>query len=59
MTKPQYLANTDDKMTLLADPLFVIATSLEIIKHLSGNEKIVPEIKRIESALTKIGQIIK
>jgi hypothetical protein len=49
----------DEKIVKLRDPLFVIETSLEIIKNHSPDEKIQPELKRIESALTKIEQIIK
>jgi hypothetical protein len=51
--------STDEKIVKLRDPLFVIETSLEIIKNRSSDEKIQPELKRIEYALTKIGQIIK
>jgi hypothetical protein len=43
---------------LLRDPLFVIETALEIIKQRSSDDKIKPEIQRIETALTKIEKII-
>jgi hypothetical protein len=43
----------------IRDPLFVIETALQIIKNRSNNEDIKPELKRIESALTRIEQIIK
>ncbi|MGQ0771779.1 MAG: hypothetical protein ACT4NT_03290 [Nitrososphaerota archaeon] len=46
-------------MTRLRDPLFVIGTSLEIIKQRSQDDKIKPELKRIEDALTKIVQIMQ
>lgn len=43
----------------MRDPLFVIGTSLEIIKQRSSDDAIKSEIERIASALTKIEQIIK
>ena len=49
----------DEKIVRLRDPLFVIETSLEIIKNRSSDDKIRPELKRIESALARIGKIIK
>jgi hypothetical protein len=42
----------------IRDPLFVISTSLEIIKHKSDDESVQAEIKRIEKALEKICKII-
>ena len=47
------------KLTKMRDPLFVIGTSLEIIKHQSTNTEITPEIKRIENALNRIEEILK
>lgn len=44
--------------TNIRDPLFVIATSLEIIKHKSNDKSIQTEVKRIENALEKIGKIV-
>jgi len=46
------------KLTDLRDPLFVISTALKIIKLQSEDEKIGPEIKRIETALSKIEKIM-
>ncbi len=48
-----------DKLTELRDPLFVISTSLKIIKHQSVDKKLSPEIKRIEAALNKIEKIMQ
>jgi hypothetical protein len=48
-----------DKLTELRDPLFVISASLKIIKHQSVDEKLSPEIKRIETALGKIEKIMQ
>lgn len=53
------LLSDTEKIVKIRDPLFVIETSLEIIKSRSPDEKIQPEIERIESALTRIGKIIK
>lgn len=53
------LSDTDEKIVKIRDPLFVIETALAIIKNRSSDEQIRPELKRIESALTKIEQIIK
>jgi hypothetical protein len=53
------LSETDEKIVKLRDPLFVIGTALAIIKNRSSDAQIQPELKRIESALTKIEQIIK
>ncbi len=47
-----------EKLTELRDPLFVISASLKIIKHQSADEKLSPEIKRIETALNKIEKIM-
>ena len=47
------------KLTELRDPLFVISTSLKIIKHKSAETKLSPEIKRIEAALNKIEKIMQ
>lgn len=48
-----------EKITEMRDPLFVISTALKIIKHQSADEKLSPEIKRIETALDKIEKIIQ
>lgn len=48
----------EDRQSSIRDPLFVISTSLEIIKHKSSDESILAEIKRIEKALEKIRKII-
>ncbi|WP_158507466.1 hypothetical protein [Candidatus Nitrosotenuis cloacae] len=53
------MIQSDEKITKMRDPLFVIETSLEIIKQRSADDKIQPEIKRIESALTRLEQIMK
>jgi len=53
------LPDTEEKIVKLRDPLFVIETSLAIIKNRSSDEKIQPELERIASALTRIEQIIK
>jgi len=42
----------------IRDPLFVISTSLEIIKHKSDDKSVQAEIQRIEKALEKICKII-
>ncbi len=42
----------------IRDPLFVISTSLEIIKHQSDDKSVQAEIMRIEKALEKICKII-
>ena len=47
------------KLTELRDPLFVISASLKIIKHQSPDTKLSPEIKRIETALSKIEKIMQ
>lgn len=47
------------KLTELRDPLFVISASLKIIKHQSADTKLSPEIKRIETALSKIEKIMR
>lgn len=47
------------KLTELRDPLFVISTALKIIKHQSEDKKITPEIKRIETALSRIEKIMQ
>jgi capsule polysaccharide export protein KpsE/RkpR len=52
------MSGADDKITQLRDPLFVINTSLEIIKNRSSDEKINPELQRIKAALEKIDKII-
>lgn len=52
------MATCDEKLVSMRDPLFVINTSLEIIKHQSADESIQPEIKRIEMALDKINKIL-
>lgn len=45
---------TDNAPPNIRDPLFVISTSLEIIKHKSNDKSIHAEIQRIEKALKKI-----
>jgi len=52
------MSQADDKITQLRDPLFVINTSLEIIKSRSTDDGINPELRRIKAALEKIDQII-
>jgi hypothetical protein len=47
------------KLTELRDPLFVISTSLKILKHQSEDAKLGPEIKRMETALSKIEKIMQ
>jgi len=48
------------KLTEIRDPLFVISASLKIIKHhQTTDQKLSPEIKRIETALNKIEKIIQ
>jgi hypothetical protein len=42
----------------MRDPLFVITTSLEIIKHRSDDQTVQAEVQRIEKALDKIRNII-
>ncbi|AJZ75112.2 hypothetical protein SU86_000450 [Candidatus Nitrosotenuis cloacae] len=59
MARYSKLIQSDEKITKMRDPLFVIETSLEIIKQRSADDKIQPEIKRIESALTRLEQIMK
>lgn len=46
------------KLTELRDPLFVLSTSLKILKHQSTDTKLNPEIKRMETALNKIEKIM-
>lgn len=53
------MTKADEKITKLRDPLFVIETSLQIIKNRSSDKTITPELERIENALTKIEQIMK
>jgi len=53
------LASSDEKLTRLREPLFVIGLSLEIIKQRSSDAQVHLELKRIGDALTKIEQIIK
>lgn len=53
------LPQPDDEITKMRDPLFVIETSLEIIKQRSTDDKIQPEIQRIKDALTKIEHLLK
>lgn len=50
--------NNEEKLVHIRDPLFVIGTSLEIIKQTSKETEIKTELERIESALNKIGKII-
>lgn len=47
------------KITELRDPLFVITTSLKIMKHQSTDSELNPEIKRMETALSRIEKIIR
>lgn len=53
------MVTSDEKLTQMRDPLFVIATAIEIIKLQPIDESIKPEIKRIESALDNISKIIR
>jgi hypothetical protein len=53
------LAATDEKLTRIRDPLFVIELSLEIIKQRSSDERIKADLQRIGTAVTKIEQIIQ
>ena len=53
------MLHSDDALTKMRDPLFVIGTSLEIIKQRSSDNKIQPELKRIEGALLKIESLLK
>lgn len=52
------MVTSDEKLTQMRDPLFVINAALEIIKLKPIDESIKPEIKRIESALNNINKII-
>ncbi|MEM2160697.1 MAG: hypothetical protein QXN55_07075 [Candidatus Nitrosotenuis sp.] len=47
-----------DGQVSIRDPLFVITTSLEIIKHQAKDDSLQPEIQRIEKALEKICKLI-
>ena len=49
----------DKILVSIRDPLFVIGTSLEIIKNQSDQKIIQAEIQRMEKALEKISKIIK
>ena len=49
----------DNALVSIRDPLFVIGTSLEIIKNQSDQKVIQTEIQRMEKALEKISKIIK
>jgi hypothetical protein len=53
-----YYVHMADGTQSLRDPLFVISTSLEIIKHQSDDKSVQVEIQRIEKALEKIRKII-
>lgn len=53
------MPSTDETIVRIRDPLFVISTSLEIIKHQSGTKGITTEIKRIETAIEKINNMIR
>lgn len=53
------MASSDETIARMRDPLFVISASLEIIKHQSDAKGIEPEIKRIETALEKINNMIR
>ncbi|MEW6043887.1 MAG: hypothetical protein AB1608_06450 [Thermoproteota archaeon] len=53
------MGTAEESLMKIRDPLFVIETSLEIIKQRGSDAKIAPEIKRIETALERIVQIIK
>jgi|GEM_PF-2788183 len=58
MTKIMHLIECKEKLTQMRDPLFVINTSLEIIRQRSSDKTIAPEIQRIQLALSKIDQIM-
>ncbi|CAE6497141.1 MAG: hypothetical protein QXE84_04140 [Candidatus Nitrosotenuis sp.] len=53
MTQPE------EKLTMMRDPLFVISASIQIIKQRKSDEQVDMEIKRIQSALDKIGKIMQ
>lgn len=53
------MSSTNEKMTQIRDPLFVIGASLEIIRQRANDSTVEPEIQRIKSALAKIEQIIQ
>lgn len=47
------------KITEMRDPLFVITTSLKIMKQQSTDSELNPEIKRMETALNRIEKILR
>lgn len=53
------MGSAEETLMKIRDPLFVIETSLQIIKQRGSDDKIAHEINRIEAALERIGQIIK
>ncbi|CDI05885.1 hypothetical protein [Candidatus Nitrosotenuis uzonensis] len=53
------MTQTEEKITMMRDPLFVISASIQIIKQRKSDEQIDMEIKRIQSALDKIGKIMQ
>jgi hypothetical protein len=53
------MAKTDERLVRIRDPLFVIELSLEIIKQRTSAEKIKLDLQRINTAMTKIEQIIQ
>ncbi|MEO9310599.1 MAG: hypothetical protein ABI337_09970 [Nitrososphaera sp.] len=53
------MTDAEETLMKIRDPLFVIETSLQIIKQRDSNDKIAHEINRIEAALQRISQIIK
>jgi hypothetical protein len=58
-SQSKIMGSLEETLMKIRDPLFVIETSLEIIKQRGSDTKIEPEIKRIEAALDRIVQIIK
>lgn len=53
------LIPSEEKITMLRDPLFVISASVQIMKQHKSETQIESEIKRIQSALDKIGKIMQ
>lgn len=53
------LTQAEEKMVMLRDPLFVISASVEILRQRKSDEQLDLEIKRIQSALDKIGNIMR
>jgi hypothetical protein len=53
------LTQAEEKLIMMRDPLFVINASIQIIKQRKSDEQVDMEIKRIQSALDKIGKIMQ